>query len=188
MESRQAQVWTSVPGIVQSYNAAAQTASVQVAVQDHRQDADGNRTDTTLPVLPDCPVVWPRGNGQHWHPGLAAGDEVLLVISTLDPATWHRTGSVSKAADVRRNHPAHAFAVPGVGSRGRALGATLGGKIQRLEVGGTADAAVLASTLHTQLVAIKAALDAIAAAVPVANPYVVPALSALQSTLLKVNS
>jgi hypothetical protein len=115
------QVWTALPGIVRSYSASTQLAQVQPAVQHAQEDADGERTDTTLPVIPDVPVCWMGGSGQYFHPGLDAGDEVLLVFSSLDPSVWQRTGSVSKAADLRRNHVAHAFAIPCVHSRGRAL-------------------------------------------------------------------
>jgi hypothetical protein len=187
-ENRVAQIWTALPGIVRSYDAAAQTASVQPAVQDFQESEDGERTDRSCPLVTDVPVCWTGGSGQYWHPGLAAGDEVLLVFSTLDPSGWHRSGSVSKAADLRRHHISHAFAIPGATSRGRALPATPGAKIQRLEVGGTADAVVLAATLRAELTLIKAALDTIAAAVPVSHSYVVPSLASLQSALLKVNS
>jgi hypothetical protein len=188
LENRMAQVWTALPGIVQSYDATTQTASVRPAVQDPKEDGDGLRVDTSLPVITDCPVAWPRGAGQYWHPGLAAGDEVVIVFTTLDPAVWYRTGSLSKAADVRRHHPSHAFVLPGVGSRGRPLPATPGAKIQRMEVGGTADAPPTATQVRAQLIAIKAAMDTIATAAGAVNSYVVPALSALQSTVLKVSS
>jgi hypothetical protein len=121
LENYAGQMWTALPGIVRSYSASTQLASVQPAVQHAQEDAEGERTDTTLPVIPDVPVCWMGGSGQYFHPGLDAGDEVLLVFSSLDHSVWQRTGSVSKAADVRRNHPAHAFAIPCVHSRGRAL-------------------------------------------------------------------
>jgi hypothetical protein len=134
LETRAAQTWTALPGIVRSYDAATQLASVQPAVQDFETGEDGERTDKTLPVIPDVPVAWPGGSGQYFHPGLTAGDEVLLVFSSLDPSVWHRTGSVSKAADLGRHVPAHAFAVPCVYSRGNGPGATPGMRIQAAEV------------------------------------------------------
>jgi hypothetical protein len=183
IENRQAQVWTALPGIVRSYDASANTASVQPAVQDFSVDEDGARVDRTCPVVPDVRVCWPGGAGQHWHSGLIAGDEVLLVFCTLDPSGWQRTGDVSKAADLRRNHISHAIAVPLT-----LTPSTQGAKVQRLEVGGTSDAAVLAATLRAQLALIKTALDTIAAAAGSANSYVVPTLASLQSTLLKIDS
>jgi hypothetical protein len=115
LETRAAQTWTALPGIVRSYDAATQLASVQPAVQDFETGEDGERTDKTLPVIPDVPVAWPGGSG-------------------LDPSVWHRTGSVSKAADLGRHVPAHAFAVPCVYSRGNGPGATPGMRIQAAEV------------------------------------------------------
>lgn len=170
-ENRQAQVWTALPGIVKSYSAATQLANVQPAVQDFYESEEGERSDTTCPVVNDVPVCWPSGAGQYWHPGLSAGDEVLLVFAALDPSAWQRTGSVSKASDLRRHHISHAFAIPSPRSQGRLLPATPGGKIQRLEVGGTTHESAVAQAVAAELNLIAAALDAIAGAVPTTNPY-----------------
>lgn len=177
LETRAAQTWTALPGIVRSYNTSTQLAVVQPAVQDFSVDADGERTDRSLPEIPDVPVAWVGGAGQFFHPGLEAGDEVLIVISSLDPSIWHRTGSVSKAADLGRNVPAHAFAIPCVYSRGngpadtgfRIAKGTVTGHLEadtaevtnkleagQAEIGGSSDAAALASVLDALLTAIAA--------------------------------
>lgn len=174
------QVWTALPGIVRAYDADTQLARVQPAVLDHDETEAGERTDTQLPEIPDVPVCWPRGSSQYLHLGLAAGDEVLLVFATLDPSGWHRTGSTAKAADVRRHHPSHAFAIPGLGSRGRALpdtglvvskvtvnetlevtqSAEIGTTLDvgtSAEIGGNTDAAALASMLDKLITVLKTA-------------------------------
>ena len=51
-----AQMWTSLPGIIVSYDAAKNTAEVQPAVQGIRRKEDGKLEYETLPV---CPAgVW----------------------------------------------------------------------------------------------------------------------------------
>jgi hypothetical protein len=201
LETRAAQTWTALPGIVSSYDAATQLASVQPAVQDFETDEDGERTDRSLPVLPDVPVAWPGGSGQYFHPGLTAGDEVLIVFSSLDPSVWHRTGSVSKAADVGRHSPAHAFAVPCVYSRGNGPGdtglrvakAVVTGKLEagNAEIGGTADAAALASKLDLLISTIKAWTPVVndgGAALKVAVTAAFPTTASTGSAVLKVGS
>jgi hypothetical protein len=183
------QVWTALPGIVRSYSASTQLAQVQPAVQHAQEDADGERTDRTLPVIPDVPVCWMGGSGQYFHPGLDAGDEVLLVFSSLDPSVWQRTGSVTKAADLRRNHVAHAFAIPCVHSRGRALDDT-GLVVDKAHVGpvpltGLAGGAqvALAGMVFMFITQLKAAAAA-AAAAPQTGTSVAALITAAEAAMV----
>ena len=59
----QAGIWTALPGMVQSFDAGAVTAVVQPAIQGIVAQPDGSSKAVNLPLLLDCPVVFPRGGG-----------------------------------------------------------------------------------------------------------------------------
>ena len=63
LDGRQAEMWTALPGIVQSFDPAAMTVSVQPAVAGRISDEAGKAASVDLPILPDVPVVFPGGGG-----------------------------------------------------------------------------------------------------------------------------
>ncbi len=68
----------------------------------------------TLPVIPNVPVVWPRGGGFFVTFPIAAGDHVLLIFSERSFAEWRATGAIGDAADTRAHSLSYPFAIPGV--------------------------------------------------------------------------
>ena len=60
---REAMLWTALPGIILSFDAAALTCEVQPAIQGKKRDEDGSITLVNLPILLDCPVVFPHAGG-----------------------------------------------------------------------------------------------------------------------------
>lgn len=157
IDSRLAQAHVALPGIVVSYDASAQTADVRPGVRRPLPtDEDGAYVTEDLPVIPAVPVCWPRGNGQHFAPGLAPGDGVLIVVCDIDYTTWHRTGSVSDPADLRRHALAHAVCVPGFAPASAALAPSARDlKAADAEIGGSTDAAGLASMLDKLIAVLK---------------------------------
>lgn len=61
---REAMLWTALPGIVQSFDPVAMTCEVQPAIQGKMRLEDGGVEVVNLPLLLDCPVVFPRGGVQ----------------------------------------------------------------------------------------------------------------------------
>ena len=53
LDGRQAEMWTALPGIVQSFDPAAMTVSVQPAVAGRISDEAGKAASVDLPILPD---------------------------------------------------------------------------------------------------------------------------------------
>jgi Phage protein Gp138 N-terminal domain len=100
-----ATVFTSLPGKVVSYDPAAKTAVVEVAVHD----------GDPPPPLPDVPVKFPRGGGYRLVWPLEAGDEVTLIFYGLDPSRFRASGEVS-AANIQRRHGLYPVALPGAES------------------------------------------------------------------------
>ena len=106
-------VHVSLPGIVQSYDAASQTANVLPAVKRPLLASDGSVGDfESHPVVPNVPVAFPRSAsfGAHWP--LAAGDAVWLVFSELSAAEFLETGNESEPFDVGTHGIGSCIAIP----------------------------------------------------------------------------
>lgn len=113
MEGNQAAMWTAIPGIVQSYDAAAVTVSVQPAIKGIVQGADGNFQASNMPILPDVPVVFPRGGGCTLTFPIAAGDECLVVFSSRCIDMWWQNGGVQMPFEQRMHDLSDGFAIMG---------------------------------------------------------------------------
>lgn len=182
---------TALPGRVESYDAAAQTADVRPMVRRALPNVEGGTTPREMPVLRSVPVVWPRTGSWFLHMPIVAGDSVLLVVLERDLARWRQTGAVSDPIDHRHHHLAHAVAVPGLFPRASALAenetATSNARGSELVLGHTsgqilrvsstgilagrqaADGVAMSTPTDARLSAIEAALNALSAATPTAN-------------------
>lgn len=112
IESRLADLQVSMPGIVQSYDAATQRATVQPALRRPIYDVDDTLTSEDIPPIQNVPVLWPRSANLSMHSNLTQGDSVLLVFQTLSPAEWRSTGAVATPGDLRL-HGWYPIAIPG---------------------------------------------------------------------------
>lgn len=98
---------TAMPGIVESFDAATQLASVQPAVRRVFITRDSTNieilTPSDLPILINVPVIFPRGGGFSMTFPVKKGDECLLVFCERSIDNWHATGKV-KIPGARRFH------------------------------------------------------------------------------------
>ena len=112
IDGNQANIWTAMPGIVASVNLSKQTLSVQIAVQGVATAPDGTTTPTTMPLLQDVPICWPRGGGYALTFPIAAGDEVLVVFASRCIDEWWQSGGSNNAqAEIRINDLSDGFAI-----------------------------------------------------------------------------
>ena len=88
----QTRIWTALPGVVQSFNSSVMTCTVQPAVNGLTNNANGVQTAVQMPVLLDCPVLFPRGGGATMTFPVAAGDECLVVIASRCIDSWWAQG------------------------------------------------------------------------------------------------
>lgn len=114
--ARLANLWTSIPGIIQSFNAAQQTAVVQPAIMAKQFDINGVAKDVALPLLLDCPVQFPSGGGYTLTFPVAQGDECLVVFSARCIDAWWQSGGVQVQAVLRMHDLSDGFAVLGFSS------------------------------------------------------------------------
>jgi len=97
---------TSTPGIIVSFDAATQLATVQPAIKRIFVTRDEDReilVPSDLPILIHVPVIFPRGGGFSLTFPVKKGDECLLVFCERSIDNWHKTGKV-KEPTARRFH------------------------------------------------------------------------------------
>ncbi|WP_047236639.1 Gp138 family membrane-puncturing spike protein [Chromobacterium subtsugae] len=113
IDGAQAGLWTALPGIIQSFDSDAITATVQPAIQGIVQQPGGNYQAVNLPLLLDVPVVFPRGGGGVLTFPLTGGDECLVVFSSRCIDAWWQSGGVQIPMEMRMHDLSDGFALPG---------------------------------------------------------------------------
>lgn len=121
MRSGAAGIWTALPGIVQSFDPAAVTVTVQPAIQGVVTRPDGSVVAVNLPLLPDVPVVFPRGGGATLTFPVAAGDECLVVFASRCIDAWWQSGGVQIPMESRMHDLSDGFALVGPMSQAKKI-------------------------------------------------------------------
>lgn len=179
-------VYTSMPGVVVSYNAALRAADVQPLVPQGYVSEEGDRIPDTHPILQRVPVLFPGGaNGELLFP-ITKGDIVTLHFANCSLDKFKATGALVDPEDDRRHHLGDAVATPGLQSfKGTRAGVTdrvalTGDRVclGDVDTDDTNDAVmtqVAITDFHTRLTAAIGTLSA--------NPVAAAALAALQTAL-----
>lgn len=119
IETKLKDLHTSMPGIVQTFDASTQTATIQPAVKRifiTRDEEIEILTPTDLPILINVPVVFPRGGGFSLTFPVQPGDECLLVFCERAIDTWHESGNISQPNAKRFHSLSDATAFVGLSS------------------------------------------------------------------------
>lgn len=112
MDAVSSQIRVSLPGVIQSFDATEQTVSVQPAIQEVVSKPDLSKSNTSLPLLVDVPLVFPRGGGFSLTFPVAKGDECLIVFADLDIDSWWQNGGSNNAQNLLLRHDlSNAFAI-----------------------------------------------------------------------------
>lgn len=109
------------PGIIQSFDAGAVTATIQPSVKVPVRQADGAVTSVALPLLVDVPVYFPRGGGVTLTFPVTEGDECLVIFADRCIDYWWQNGGVQEPVDPRQHHLADAFALVGPQSQAKKI-------------------------------------------------------------------
>lgn len=117
----QAGIWTAMPGIIESFNAEANTVVVQPAIIGKRQMPDGSFVDFPLPLCLDVPIDFPSGGGFTLTFPLAQGDEGLIVFASRCIDSWWQSGGIQNQAEFRMHNLSDGFFLPGFRSKPRAI-------------------------------------------------------------------
>ncbi|OXT77173.1 hypothetical protein CF344_01795 [Pseudomonas aeruginosa] len=119
----QSKLWTALPGIIQSFDAAAMTCTVQPAIQALVRDESGSLTSVDLPLLLDCPVQFPAGGGCTLTFPVKPNDECLVVFASRCIDSWWQSGGIQAQAELRMHDLSDGFALLGFRSQPRVIGA-----------------------------------------------------------------
>lgn len=120
-ENMQAKLWTSCVGIVESVDLAAQTCSVQPAIQGSVQAEDGSVLAVNLPLLVDVPIMFPRAGGFAITFPVKKGDECLVNFSARCIDSWWQSGGVQAPLEARMHDLSDGFAFFGPTSQPKKL-------------------------------------------------------------------
>lgn len=108
------------PGTISSFNAAKQTAEVNVTFQRvvYNKPQDGPALQTapqiyTIPLLVDVPVMILSGGNACLTMPIVAGDPCLLCFSDRDIDTWFSTNTSAPPPSSRMHNLSDAFAIVG---------------------------------------------------------------------------
>ena len=123
ISGRLAQVWTAIPVKVVAFNAAVQTVQVQsMIIPGWNNPITGQKQiPYPMPIISDCPVMFPGGGGYHLTFPLVSGDEGLLILATRCIDGWWSTGKPTQPSDLRMHDLSDGFFIPGVRSKPNAL-------------------------------------------------------------------
>ena len=142
----QSGIWTALPGIIQSFNASELTAEIQPALKGKRLGEDGTVIIENLPVLVDCPVVFPHGGGCSLTFPVKPGDECLVVFACRGVDFWWQLGGPQLAPEPRMHDLSDGFAIVGPWSQPKRIGSWSTGEVQLRSDDGSAFVAVHPST------------------------------------------
>lgn len=109
IDTRLLDIYTMMPGIVQSYDASKQMCSVQPCPKTEFNDG----TIIPLPVINNVPVAHLRAGKSIIHVPLKAGDSVELHFSNRSIDNWKSQGGIYDPADPRTHALSDCIAYPG---------------------------------------------------------------------------
>lgn len=142
LENAQAMIWTALPAIVKSFNATALTVEAQPAITGRYIDPAGEVKVVNLPLLLDCPVVFPHGGGCSLTFPVKAGDECLIVFASRSIDNWWQNGGIQNPAEMRMHDLSDGFAIVGCWSQPKRIGGWSTGETQLRSDDGSAYVAV----------------------------------------------
>lgn len=126
LESRISDVWTALPGQIETYDPTGPTADIQPTIKRPVPTEDGDIAHENLPIIPNVPIAFPRGKGGQyaitWP--LEPGDHVLLIFTTLPMGQWRTKNQAIEPGDVRLHSLGSCVAIPGLGPDAEPLGGT----------------------------------------------------------------
>jgi hypothetical protein len=174
----------SMPGRVESYNSAKQTANVFPLLRANEAASDGSTSSISRPVINNVPVLFPQGGGFQLKLPVTKGDIVLLVFCDRSLDIWKSKGGEVDPIDLRQHHISDAVAIagmfdPAAAAPTAAIEIKPDGTI--LVGAGAAHPAVLGDAFQTHVLQLSTALNALQAAI---TPLMLPPAAAAAKAAL----
>ena len=110
-------------GTIQSFNAAQQTATIQLNLKSIAYVApDGTRTLQDRPLLLECPVFFPFGGVSYLSMPVAAGDTCIVLFNDREIDNWFVNGGSQAPTSYRTHDSSDAMALVGIKNMQNAVG------------------------------------------------------------------
>lgn len=109
----QAGLWTALPGIIEGVDLAKMTARVKPAMQGRTSKPDGSQEWSPLPLLVDCPIVFPSGGGFVLTFPVAPGDDCLVIFASRCIDGWWQSGGQALPPEIRMHDLSDGFVLVG---------------------------------------------------------------------------
>lgn len=129
-ENAAAKLRVSIPGIIQEFDPATQTATVQPAIREKVINTTGESVMMEIPMLLDVPVIFPKAGGFSITFPVKKGDECLVVFADMCIDAWWQSGGVQNQLETRRHDLSDGFAILGVSSVPNAINGYSSNSIQ----------------------------------------------------------
>lgn len=113
MEGMRSGLWTSMPGLIESFDPSTLTATVQLTIKGVVSGPDGQARFVNMPLLVDVPVHFPRGGNCTLTFPVAPGDECLVVFAARCIDSWWQSGGVQVPMEPRMHDLSDGFAFVG---------------------------------------------------------------------------
>lgn len=111
----------AAPGIIQSFDATTQTATVKIAIREQVRQENMEYVWTEIPLLLDVPVMFPRGGGYVLTFPIKTGDECLVIFGDNCYDAWFSSGGIQNQVEKRRHDLSDAICIPGLWSQPKVL-------------------------------------------------------------------
>lgn len=114
LQGWQADMWTAMPGIIQSVDFEKQSCVVQISVQVSVRDiTTGESSWQSISPLLDCPLFFPHGGKYTITFPVTKGDECLVVFASRCIDGWWGNGQVQPQALFRMHDLSDGFVFAG---------------------------------------------------------------------------
>lgn len=178
VSSRLRDVNVALPGKINSYDPSEQKADIKPLLKRITQTTDGNELEEELPVIPNVPVIFPRGGDFFISMPVKQGDFCLLIFNSFPVDKYkYGQGDDINPGDFSMHQLTDAVAIMGFSPFAQAIadadpdniviGVQDGNQVHiaedKIELGkkGAADKASLDSKVQDELNAIRDSLDSL---------------------------
>ena len=123
MDDLHSRIWTALPCIIKNvtWNNGAPYAEVELAVMGRVRNEVQQVSFKSLPKLPACPILFPRGGGYSITFPVNKGDEALVIFSCRSIDEWFSQGKAAPSFDLRMTDLSDGIVIVGLMSEKRTL-------------------------------------------------------------------
>jgi Phage protein Gp138 N-terminal domain len=123
---REAGLWTGFPGIIKAYDPVKMTCSVQPALKMVQVTPGANGDNTlshvSMPLLTDCPVIFPCGGNTILTFPIALEDECWVDVADRCIDGWWQSGGEQQQMERRMHDLSDGFVTVGPRSQPKVVG------------------------------------------------------------------